>query len=91
MATNTVWPETGGGHLAQGLQEAMERLDTAGREVVLDFSSVQRIDPGALSAMEKLADRADDKSVKVALRGVNVDVYKVLKLLKLTARFSFLN
>ena len=59
-------------------------------EVVLDFSSVRRIDPSALRAMEKLAGIADDKAVKVVLRGVNVDIYKVLKLVKLTPRFSFL-
>ena len=33
---------------------------------------------------------ADEKGVKVVLRGVNVDVYKVLKLVKLASRFSFL-
>ena len=49
-------------------------------EVTLDFSSVRRIDPGALRAMEELARMADEKDVKVVLRGVNVDVYKVLKL-----------
>jgi hypothetical protein len=36
-----------------------------------------------------LAGAADEKAVKVALRGVHVDVYKVLKLVKLTPRFSF--
>ena len=34
---------------------------------------------------------ADDKGVKVVLRGVNVGVYKVLKLVKLTSRFSFVS
>jgi hypothetical protein len=38
-----------------------------------------------------LARVADEKAVKVALRGVNVDVYKVLKLVKLTRRFSFVS
>ena len=37
-----------------------------------------------------LAGIADDKAVKVVLRGVNVDIYKVLKLMKLASRFSFL-
>jgi hypothetical protein len=40
--------------------------------------------------MENLAKSADDKATKVVLRGVNVDIYKVLKLMKLTRRFSFL-
>ena len=30
------------------------------------------------------------KAVKVGLRGVNVEIYKVLKLVKLASRFSFL-
>ena len=67
-----------------------ETLDTARGDVVLDFSSVRRIDPSALREMEELAGIADEKAVKVVLRGVNVDIYKVLKLVKLTSRFSFL-
>jgi len=41
--------------------------------------------------MEELACIADDKGVKVELRGVNVAVYRVLKLVKLASRFSFVN
>jgi len=55
----------------------------------LDFASVRRLDPGAVKAMEKLAGIADDKTVRVVLRGVNVEIYKVLKLVKLARRFSF--
>ena len=57
----------------------------------MDFSSVRRIDSNALVAMEELAGMADQKAVKVVLRGVNVDIYRVLKLMKLAPRFSFLN
>jgi hypothetical protein len=32
---------------------------------------------------------ADDKAVKAVLHGVNIDIYKVLKLVNLTRRFSF--
>jgi anti-anti-sigma regulatory factor len=77
--------------VVQALQEAGEKLDSAGGEAVLDFSSVRRIDPSALRAMEELAGIADHKAVKVMLRGVNVDIYKVLKLARLAPRFSFLN
>ena len=59
--------------------------------MVLDFSSVGRIDATGLRAMEEFAGIASDKGVKVALRGVNVSVYKVLKLVKLASRFSFVN
>jgi anti-anti-sigma regulatory factor len=90
MTSNGEWLEIDGERVLQGLQAARETLDSAQRDVVLDFSSVRRIDPHALLAMEKLAGLADGKAVKVVLRGVNVDIYKVLKLVKLTSRFSFL-
>jgi anti-anti-sigma regulatory factor len=52
---------------------------------------VRRIDPSALRAIEEFAGTADDKGVKVVLCGVNVDVYKVLKLMRLAPRFSFVS
>ncbi|MBZ5600067.1 MAG: STAS domain-containing protein [Acidobacteriia bacterium] len=91
MEMIAVWLKIDGEHVAETLQEACEKLDSADGEVVLDFSSVRRIDPGALTAMEKLATAAADKDVKVVLRGVNVEVYKVLKLVKVASRFGFLN
>jgi anti-anti-sigma regulatory factor len=90
MATIAVMLKVGGEGVVHALQEAGEKLDTANGQLVLDFSSVLRIDPAALAAMEKLAGMADGKAVRLALRGVNVDVYKVLKLAKLAPRFSFL-
>jgi anti-anti-sigma regulatory factor len=47
------------------------------------------IDGNVVRALEELADLADGRSVKVALRAVNVDIYRVLKQLKLTERFCF--
>ena len=91
MEMIAVWLKIDGENVAETLQEACEKLDSADGEVVLDFSSVRRIDPSALTAMEKLAGAADDKDVKVVLRGVHVEVYKVLKLMKVASRFSFLN
>jgi hypothetical protein len=41
--------------------------------------------------MENLATTADEKAAKVVLRGVNVDVYKVLKLMKLAPRMPALD
>ena len=90
MTTNAEWLEIEGGRLVQTLQTARETLDGAQGDVVLDFSSVRRINPSGLRAMEKLAGIADGKAVKIVLRSVNVDIYKVLKLVKLTSRFSFL-
>ena len=90
MATSAVMLKLDGESVAHGVEEARKKLDGANGEVVLDFSSVRRIDPIALRAMEQLAGLAEDKAVKLVFRGVNVDVYKVLKLVKLAARFSFL-
>lgn len=88
MSMNTVWLRSDENGAVPALQDVIGQLDSAGGELVLDFSGVQRIDPRALGAMEKLAGSADKKAVKVVLRGVNVSVYKVLKLMRLEARFS---
>jgi anti-anti-sigma regulatory factor len=90
MTTSAEWLQIDGERVVDALQTAGETLNRAKGDVVLDFSSVRRIDPSGLRAMEKLAGAADGKAVKVVLRGVNVDIYKVLKLVKLTSRFSFL-
>jgi anti-anti-sigma regulatory factor len=75
--------------LAQDVLDACEKLNSANDQEVLDFSSVRRIYPSALGAMGTLAGAADKQGVKVVLQGVNVDIYKVLKLARLTSRFSF--
>jgi len=91
MAMIAVWLKLDEGRVAQALQEAGEKLDGAEGEVVLDFSSVRRVDPSALQAMAEFVGQADQKGVKAVLRGVNVDVYKVLTLVKLVSRFRFVN
>jgi len=78
-----------GDRIAEYIHEAHMQLDKVCDQTTLDFSSVLRITPRDLRAMEELADRAENESVKVVLCGVNVDIYKVLKLVKLAARFSF--
>jgi anti-anti-sigma regulatory factor len=89
MATIAEWLRIDAERVIEGLEDAREMLDSANGELVLDFSSVRRIDPGAVRALQALAATADEKTVKVALRGVNIEIYKVLKLVKLTRRFSF--
>jgi anti-anti-sigma regulatory factor len=91
MSTIPVFVNIDEQRMVPALQEAAVNLDGRPGEIVLDFSSVCRIDSGALRALEDLARVADDKAVKIVLRGVNIDVYKVLKLVKLTQRFSFVN
>ena len=91
MSTIDVFLNIDGERLVPALQEAIASLDGGPSEAVLDFSSVCRMDPAALRTLEALARAADEKSVRLVLRGVNVDVYKVLKLVQLTNRISFVN
>jgi len=89
LTTVSLWHEIDGERVADSLQETCDKLNGDAGNVSLDFSSVRRLDPGALRAMEALATLADQKSGKIALRAVSVDVYRVLKLMKLASRFSF--
>jgi anti-anti-sigma regulatory factor len=91
MAMIAVWLKIDEERVVQGLQEAGETLGSAGGELLLDLSSLRRIGPSALRVMEEFVGIADDKGVKVVVRGVNVDVYRVFKLMKLASRFSFVN
>jgi ABC-type transporter Mla MlaB component len=91
MAVNTVQLNRNGKDIVLALQEAREKLDGAGGQAVLDFSSVRRIDSHELRAIEEFGRIADEKAIKVELRSVNVNVYKVFKLVKLTRRFSFIS
>jgi len=91
MATVAVMFKVDGEGVVPALQQAGERLDNANGQMVLDFSSVRRVNPAALCAMEEFARIAEGRGVKLALRGVHIDVYKVLKLAKLAPRFSFLS
>jgi len=90
MPAKAVWLKIEGQLVAPTLQEALEKLDGAAGEVVLDFSSVHRLDASALRAMENFVSTVNG-TAKLALQGVNIDVYKVLKLMKLSQRFSFLS
>jgi len=76
--------------LEEGVREAGLRLIRGG-EILLDFSCVRRMGPRGLREMETLAELAQEKACRIVLRGVNIDLYKALKLLDLTRRFSFRN
>ena len=90
MPMNALWLKIDPERLHDSLEEAAAKLDPSEPEVVLDFSQVRRIDTAALQALTALADKAGQQSAHVVLCGVNVDVYKVLKLMKLAPRLSFL-
>ena len=89
MAMTGVFLNVDEARVGLSLHEVGEKLDGTEGEIVLDFTSVRRMDSGALRATEELSRQADKKRVKVTLRGVNIGVYKVLKLMKLTQQFSF--
>ena len=88
MASNPTGPNINGS-VHQLVQDALGQLASVKDELVLNFSRVRRIDPPTLRELDRLASAAQDSSVKVALQGVNSDVYKALKLSALAERFSF--
>ena len=91
MATTAAWFKVETENSGRTLQEARDLLERANGEVVLDFSAARRISPSVLNGLEEIAGVAERKGVKVVLRHANVEIYKVLKLVGLASRFSFLN
>jgi anti-anti-sigma regulatory factor len=90
MDTNTLCLKIDANNIMAGLLQAEESL-VPEQELALDFSGVTRIDSAGVEGLQGLAHRTEDQKTKVALRGVNVNVYKTLKLARLTPRFSFEN
>ena len=78
-------------NVSGSLEQTAQTLDGAVQELALDFSALRRIDSRSLRALEELARKAEEKKIKVTLRGVNVDLYKTFKLIKLASRFSFVS
>lgn len=91
MAIVSSFQKIDAARVAESLQSVFQKLDAVEGEAILDCSSIQRVDSRALTLLEELAGRAEGRSVTIALRGVNAQVYKVLKLVKLAPRFLFLN
>ena len=89
MTKNALWLRIDGAQVTRGVQEACAKLETCEGEAVLDFSGVNRIDAGAVQALEEFATKAAAVSVKPVLHGVHAEVYRVLMLMKLAPRFSF--
>jgi len=70
---------------------AREQLEPNDAETVLDFSLVRRLDSRSLAALREFTVCVGEKQGKVTLRGLNVEVYKALKLARLTETFSFID
>ncbi len=77
--------------LVASLTKLADPLDLDKVELALDFSAVRRVDSRGLRAIEEFARKTEEKNIKVALRAVNVDLYKTMKLMRLTRHFSFVN
>ena len=91
MAMIALQHKIDGERVVPSLEEARKKLDGADGEMILDFSSVSRVDATTLRAVEELAGDAERRGVKLVLRGASIYVYRVLKLMKLAPRFSFLS
>ena len=88
MLTNAVRCKVEGDPVP-AIDEVSERLNDSGDQILVDLSSVGRIHPSAVAALDRLARAAEDRGIRIVLEGVSVEVYRVLKLVKLAARFSF--
>ena len=73
------------------LEEARAMLKKADGGMVLDFTAVPRLAAADIRALEELASVAGEKGVRIVLRGAGSNLYKVLKLMKLSSRFGFAN
>ncbi len=91
MSMTVVLLKTDEERIVQVLQETVDKLDGIEDEVVLDFTSVRRIGSSAIRGMEDFVSTAEHKGVRVVLCGASVGIYKVLKLVNLSSRFSFVN
>ncbi len=89
MPVDSVWPLAGAEGVARAFEDLAGRWETVDGELTFDFSGVRKVDVAGLRAMSALAAKAADGKVKIALKGVNVDVYKALKLVGLTTAFVF--
>jgi anti-anti-sigma regulatory factor len=87
MAANAVFLKVEADGITQTLREFLVELPGVRNEAVLDLSSIQRLDAKHLEIMKDIAATAEAKRLKVILCGVNVKIYKVLKLARLTQRF----
>ena len=78
-----------GNLLQDAVESARIKLDEGESQVVMDFSLVRRLDSRLLASISDLAVIAKAKDNSIILHAVNVEVYKALKLARLTSPFSF--
>lgn len=79
--TNTLLFRVDPDDLPGALDEARAAFERSqDSEVMLDLAALRRIDPAGVAALAELARAAADRNVRLRARGVNVAVYKVLRL-----------
>lgn len=78
-----------GNLLPDAVESARIKLDEGESQVVMDFSLVRRLDSRLLASISDLAVIAKAKDNSIILHAVNVEVYKALKLARLTSPFLF--
>lgn len=78
-----------GERVLAALKEASEKLEGAEGEVILDFSSVRRVETGALQELSALTAAAEQKGVTLVAHGVSPELYKILKLTEFAPRLKF--
>jgi anti-anti-sigma regulatory factor len=91
MVSDEVFRKLGDEGVISALEAVGIKLKCANGELGLDLSNVYRLNANALRALEAFVSRAEEMSLRVVLHRVSVDVYKVLTLVKLTSRFSFVS
>lgn len=81
MMTNTLLFRVDPADLPAALDEARAAFERSqDSEVMLDLAALARIDTAGVAALVELARAAADRNVRLRARGVNVAVYKVLRL-----------
>lgn len=92
MTANTTLYRVDPADIARSLRDARPALDAlADGELLLDFSTVRRIDPAGVRALGELATAVAGRDVRLTARAVAVGVYKVFKLSGLADRLSFMS
>ena len=89
MPVSSILLEMDKTQLGTVLERAIGMLGGSDSELTLDFTSVDRVGPDDLKLLEKVGTVAAGKSARVVLRGINVRIYKALKIANLTERFGF--
>lgn len=71
------------------VREAGNNLASGSGDVILDLTSVHRLDSTSLGRLLEFAKSAEEHHRRTLLRSVDPQVYKALKLLKATHSFVF--